>query len=122
MTRIVRSARQPIEHYKVLLEENPKWLGDQARDILEHYITLEAKLKTEIESRDGWRDAWTKSEAKLEAMERLLLPVLWTSRKLYAATPHSLIPSALQYTVWELALMEVASFYPDIAVQEEQGE
>ena len=30
-----------IEHYKELLETNPKWLGEQARNILRHYIALE---------------------------------------------------------------------------------
>ena len=33
--------KYPIEHYKELLRTNPEWLGDQAREVLVHYIELE---------------------------------------------------------------------------------
>lgn len=34
-----------IEHYKEMLEVNPKWLGTQAREMLAHYTELEVKLE-----------------------------------------------------------------------------
>jgi len=33
-----------IEYYKTLLVENPKWLGVQAKEMVEHYIELEKRV------------------------------------------------------------------------------
>jgi len=38
-----------IEHYKYLLETNPKWLGTQGQEIMEHYIKLEADFYQALE-------------------------------------------------------------------------
>jgi len=35
---------KPISYYKQLLEENPKWLGTQAVEILHHYAELEKEM------------------------------------------------------------------------------
>jgi hypothetical protein len=49
-----RMSKYPIEHYKTLLIENKKWLGQQAVDILEHYAALEAKLEAMERDTKRW--------------------------------------------------------------------
>ncbi len=46
-----------IEYYKGILETNPKWLGVQALELLEHYIALEAEVEEWRESFELYDDA-----------------------------------------------------------------
>ena len=38
-----------IDHYKDLLTNNPKWLGTQGQEIMQHYIKLEADFYQALE-------------------------------------------------------------------------
>ena len=52
---------RPIEHYKSLMEENPKWLGTQGQEIMQHYAALEAKLSKMEEALEKiiqWSEAY----------------------------------------------------------------
>ncbi len=50
------------------LVHTPMSVGVMVRKIAQ----LEVRLSNEIESRDGWKEAWKKSEARLSKMEEAL--------------------------------------------------
>ena len=56
----------PIEHYKTLLETNPKWLGTQARELLVHYAELEDRYEQCLAEVQDAHDPQVRTMTKIE--------------------------------------------------------